>query len=287
MLLSKTLTPFLYTFYLLGNSPFPTATSATTTYLKKLLFKLPVLCIISFGLVVTAHFLRSDYDVAWENRGLDVIHVLLIMISLITNFVIAYQCLFRFTSWIQLQESFGRLETEFLSFLPNKSVNLNKFRNNFLIKSSIMLTSYLALLLAIIMCVLTGAYYHTSYMIVLAFINDLCAFQVVFYVDLSKFFLKAIAHSLRDINGGHVKCVNETLTETKFLAQTKKLHANIYRTVNKINEYFGPFLLSFIVQQFLVISYYIFWIFLNKFSMSPWSSLGLQKHFLPFLVVEF
>lgn len=274
MLLSKTLTPFLYTFYLLGNSPFHSATSATKNYFEKFLIKLPILCQISFSLFVTVHFLRNDYVVVCENQGLEII-VLLILSSLITNLVIAYQCLFRFASWIQLQESFGRLETEFLSFLPNQSVNLNKFRNIFLIKCFVMLASYLVLLLAIIMSRLTGSYYHTSYMIVLAFINDLGAFQVVFYVDLSKFFLKTISHSLRDISSGNDKCVNETLTETKFLAQAKKLHASIYRTVNKINEYFGPFLLSFIVQQFLVISYYIFWIFLNKFSFSPWSSLGL------------
>lgn len=274
MSLSKTLIPFLYTFYLLGQSPFPLATSALKNNLNRFLFKFPACILIVGCLYLTIHFLKNDYHVAWDNRGLDIIHVLLMMSSLITNFVVAYQCLFQGTIWTQLQESFCRLDTEFRDLLPNKNVEFTKFRNFFLIKCSAMLGSYFVLIFAMVMSRITNKELYTSYMVVLTLINDLCAFQVVFYVDLTKFFLKTVTCSFYDITGDKAQCVNEVFVETKFILSMKKLHSSIYKTVDKINEYFGLFLLSYIVQQFLVISYYIFWIFLHKFNVGLWSGLG-------------
>ncbi len=275
MLLSKTLTPFLYAFYLLGQSPVPSVLSISENYFKRFLFKLPVSILICISLYVTVHFLRNDYYVEMVNPALNVIHVLLIISSLITNLIIAYQCLFRGSYWIKLQKSLSELETEFHNLLPNKSVKLAKFRNVFLIKCFAMMASYFMLILAMIMLRLSNEHFNTSYMIVLAFINDLCAFQVVFYVDLIKFFLKTITYTFRDIDDGKSVVATDAVVVTKLLTSVKQLHSSMLKAVDRINEHFGFFLLSYIVQQFLQISYYIFWILLNRFGKNPWSSLGL------------
>lgn len=276
MSLSNTLAPFLYIFYLLGQSPFPSAASALTNNFKRFLFKLPVFVLICVSLYVTIVTFKKDYYVTCKNRGLDMIHFLLIVSSLITNLIIAYHCIFKDPFWNQLQTSFGRLESEFYDLLPNKNLKLSTFRNFFVIKCFAMVISYIILILAMIMSRLRSESFDASYMVVSAFINDLCALQVVLYVDLLKQFLKTITCAFQDINGDNdkAKCLGEAFIDTKFIVSMKKLHSSIYKTVSKVNDYFGMFLLNYIVQQFLVISYYIFWIFLNKFSGGPWSSLG-------------
>lgn len=276
MSLSNILTPFQYAFYVLGQSPFPSATFASTNNFRRFFFKLPVLVLLCVSVYVTILLFRNDYYITCVNRGLDIIHFLLIMSSLITNLVITYQCIFQDQFWTQLQDMLFKLETEFEDLLPNKNVKFTKFRNVFVIKCVTMLISYFILILAMIMSRITNESVHTTYMVVLAFINDLCAFHVVFYVDLIKKFLKTITDAFQDISEDHdeIKCLNAVFIDTKFIMSMKKLHSSIHKTVAKVNEFFGLFLLSYIVQQFLVISYYIFWIFLNKFNVGPWSSLG-------------
>lgn len=274
MSLSEALTPFLYSFYIIGESPFPSVRLASKTKFVKFLFKLPVLILICVSIYVTIHFLRNDYFVACDRRGLDIIHILLIMSSLITNLSISYQCLFHGTCWTQIQESLCRIETEFQNLLPNTNLKLSKFRKQFLLKFFVILLSYFTLSLAMIMFRIENVeYYHKTYMIVLTIINDSFALQVVFYVDLIKLFLKTITDTFYG-GGVDAKCVNEAFIDTKFILSTKKLHSSIYKVVEKINEYFGFFLLSYIIHQFLAISYYIFWIFLNKFTAGFWSSVG-------------
>lgn len=256
MSLSNTLTPFLYTFYLLGQSPYPSVPSPSTNVLQRFLLKVPGFVLVCASLCVTINFLRNDNFVG-------IIHIALIMSSLSTNLVIAYQSLFQGSSWIQLQELFSRLETEFQDLLPQTKVKLTKFRIWFLIKCTVTSALYFILLLAMIMSRITNEYFHTSYMIVLALTSDVCAFQVVFYVDLIQSFLRTITDAFQDFHG-----------EAKFIMSMKKLHSKIFKIVEKVNEYFGLFLLSYIVQQFMVISFYIFWIFLNDFTFAPWKSLG-------------
>lgn len=276
MSLSNTLTPFLFTFYFLGKSPYPSAT-ATTNSFKRFSFKLPVFVLVGVSLYVTIHIFTNDQSVPCLNRVIDIIHVLLIISALITNLVSAYQCIFHDRFWIQLQESFYKLQTEYQDVLPNKNLNFAKFRMAFVLKCSAMLISYIILVFARIMSRISNAYYRTSYMVALSFFNDLCALQVVFYVDLIQFFLKTITYAFQDINRvtDNGKCLSEAFIDTKFITSMKQLHSSICKSVDKVNEHFGLFLLSYVVQQFLVISYYIFWIFLNKFDVGLWTTMGL------------
>lgn len=130
-------------------------------------------------------------------------------------------------------------------------------------------------------------YSHTSVMIVLAFINDLSALQLVLYVDLSKFFLKTIWCTFHNIDGEEARCVREALIESELLASTKKCFMSISKTVDKINDHFGLFLLTYVVQQFLALSYYIFWNLINKFGVGLWTSIGLSNFQLCSAVICF
>ncbi|KAJ6633780.1 putative gustatory receptor 2a [Pseudolycoriella hygida] len=127
-----------------------------------------------------------------------------------------------------------------------------------------------------VMSKITDEKFVTSYMVVLAFFNDLSAFQTIFYVDLSIVFLKSITRALRNYDAEKDSC--EKSSDVKFIKSMRKLHLCIWKSADKINEYFGLFLLGYIVQQFLVISYDIYWIFLNKFNVGIW--LGLDNAFV-------
>lgn len=225
----------------------------------------------------TIHFFSKDFYYAWYNDALVVIHVLLIVSSLLTNFVTTCRSLFRGSVNVQLQQSFTALEKEFQILLPNKNVHLTKFRNVFSMKCFAMLFTYFVLVFAMIMSRIQSAYSHTSLMIVLAFINDLSALQVVLYVDLIKFFLKTISYTFRNVDGEEAKCVREALIGAELLASTKKCFVSTSKIVDKINKHFGLFLLAYTVQQFLAISYYIFWNLINKLSVGLWPSLGLYN----------
>ncbi|XP_037024721.1 uncharacterized protein LOC119066388 [Bradysia coprophila] len=273
MSVENTWTPLLYTFYFLGQSPFPSTSIASKSYFKRLLLKLPILIVFCASMYGTIHFFNTDFYFAWHNEGLIVIHILLILSSIMTNLVMTSRSLFRGSVCVQLQQSFNALEMEFKNLLPNKNVQLGKFRNVFLMKFFTVLISYIVLVFAMTMSRIKTEYSHTSFMIVLAFINDLCALQVVLYVDLTKFFLKTITGTFRKIAGEEAKCVREAVIRTELLVSTKKCYLSISKTVDKINEHFGPFLLAYIVQQFLAVSYYIFWVLDSKFSIGLWPSI--------------
>lgn len=277
MLLANTWTPLLYIFYILGQSAFPSTKLASQSYSKQFFLKSPALIVFSVSLYVTIHFFYQDFSFAWKNQGLDVIHVLLILSSLITNIIITYRCLFRGSVCIELQESFSALEVEFQKLLPNGDVQLAKFRNAFLMKCFALLLSYFIVVFAMTMSRIQTEYSHTSLMIVLAFINDLCALQIVLYVDLTKFFLKTISHTFRNIDGDEARGVREAFIKNELLISTKKCYTSIARTVDTVNRSFGLFLLTYMIQQFLAISYYIYWVLLNKFNIGLWSSLGVQN----------
>ncbi|XP_037024757.1 uncharacterized protein LOC119066400 [Bradysia coprophila] len=273
MSLANAWNPLLYTFYFLGQSPFPSTSIDSKSYFKRLLLKLPALIIICVSVYATVHFFNNDFYIAWEERGLDVIQVLLILSSLITNLVVAYRCLFRGLLCIHLQQSFSALEIEVQSSLPSRTLHLMKFRNVFLMKCVTMVILYAALVFAMVMSRVKKEYSTTSLMIVLAFNIDFCALQVVLYVDLIKFFLKATTDTFRDINSDKAKCDKEAFAKTELLTSIRKLYSSIYKIVGKVNEHFGLILLTYIVQQFLVIAYYVFWILLNKFKMGIWTSM--------------
>lgn len=277
-LLSELSKPFLYTFYFLAQNPFP-STKFSKNRLTRFLSKLPVFILICVSLYVTIYSFTNDQYVTRKNHAREIIHVLLIISSSVANLTIAYQCIFLSETWTELQESCLRLETEFESLMPNGNVQLTKFRKQFLIKCAVMSLIYIISIFAMIMSRFTDEKFVTSYMVVLAFFNDLGAFLAIFYVDLSKFFLKAITHAFRDYDRGDRLC--EKTAEAKFIKSMKKLHLSIWKTVDKINEYFGLFLLGYIVQQFLMISYDIYWIFLNKFNVGIWLGMG-EKFFFYF-----
>ncbi|XP_037024732.1 uncharacterized protein LOC119066398 [Bradysia coprophila] len=273
MSLENTWTPLLYTFYFLGQSPFPSTSTISKSYFKRLLLKLPILIVFCASMYVTIHFFNKEFYFAWGNEGLDVISFLLILSSLMTNLVITCRSLFRGSVCVQLQQSFSALEMEFQKLLPNRNVQFGKFRTVFLMKFFAVLILYFVLVFAMSMSRIKAEYSHTSLVVVLAFINDLCALQVVLYVDLTKFFLKTISHTFLNIDGAEAKCVREAVIRTELLLSTKKCYLSISKTVDKINEHFGPFLLAYIVQQFLAVSYDIFWVFVSKLSAGLWPSL--------------
>lgn len=277
--LSEISKPFLYTFYFLAQNPFPSPTFDSKNKFKILLCKLPVFLLICVSLYVTIYSFTNDQYVTVKNHAREIIHVLIIISSSITNLTIAYQCLFLSKTWTQLQESFYRLETEFQDLLPNVNVKFTKFRKRFIIKCVVMLVFYIISIFSMIMSRITDEKVLTSYMVVLAFFNDISAFQTIFYVDTIISFLKAITQAFReyDSRSDAIERSCEKSTEAKFIESMKKLHFGIWKTVDKINEFFGLFLLGYIVQQFLMISYDIYWIFLNKFNVGIW--LGLGKKF--------
>lgn len=265
--------PFLYTFYFLAQNPFPTTKFGSKNKFLWFLSKLPVLILICISLYVTVYSFANDRYVTLTNHAREIIHVLLIISSTATNLTIAYQCLFLCPTWSDLQESFLRLETEFQDSLPNRNVQYEKFRKHFIIKCLVMLFFYLMSIISMVMSHLTTGKVVTSYMVILNALNDLSAFQTIFYVDLSKYFMKTISQTLRydDVSRDRL---TEKPNEAKFIKSIKKLHLSIWKSVDRINEYFGLFLLGFIVQQFLMISYDIYWIFLNKFNVGFWLGLG-------------
>lgn len=275
MSLSEISKPFLYAFYLLAQNPFPSAKFNSKNNVIRFVSKLPVFILICVSLYVTLYSLRNDPYVSAENKAREIIHVSSIISSLITNLTIAYQCLFLTKTWTEVQDSFCKLETEFQDLLPTVNVKFTKFRKDYLIKCFVILVLYSISILAMIMSRLLDEKFLTSYMVVLAFINDLNAFQVMFYVDLSKLFLKTITQAFGDVDGvDSVKCVNDKFNESKFITSMKKLHLSVRKTVDKVNKYFGLFLLGYIVQRFLMISYDIHWILLNRFNVGIWLSLG-------------
>lgn len=254
MSLANTWKPFLYAFYFLGQSPFPSS-ATSKNYFKQLLFKLPPLILISASLYAIVHFTRGDFHISWDKRGrLDIIHFLLILSSLITNLILVYRCLLWGSVCIRLQESLSALEIDFQSLLPSKNVHLTKFRNVFLVKCFVMLILYVALVFAMVMARIKMEHSYTSFMILLIFNIDLCVLQVVLYVDLIKFFLMAIADNFNTDTATYDR---ESCIKSELLASGKKLYSSIYKIVDKVNEHFGLLLLTYIVHQFLVISYYI------------------------------
>lgn len=273
--LSELSKPFLYTFYFLAQNPFP-STKFTKNKWTRFLSKLPVFMLICVSLYVTIYSFTHDQYVTRKNHAREIIHVLLIISSSVANLTIAYQCIFLSETWTELQESCLKLEAEFEVLMPNGNVQLTKFRKQFLLKCVVMSLIYFISIFAMIMSRFTDEKFVTSYMVVLAFFNDLSAFQTIFYVDLCKFFLKTITHAFRDYD--HGGRLYEKSAEAKFIKSMTKLHLSIWKTVAKINEYFGLFLLGYIVQQFLMISYDIYWIFLNKFNVGIW--LGMGEKFL-------
>lgn len=276
-ILSELSKPFLYSFYFLAQSPFPSPTFCSKNKFKRFLSMFPVVGLICVSLYVTIYSFTNDQYVTWKNHAREIIHVLLIFSSSITNLTIAYQCIFLSHIWTQLQESLCRLETEFQELLPNGNVKFKKFRKVFIIKCAVMLFFYVTSIFFMIMSRIVDKKYVTSYMVVLSFFNDLSAFQVIFFVDLSKYFLAAIRQTFRDEERSDRSC--DKSDEAKLMKSMKKLHLSIWRTVDKINEFFGFFLLGYIVQQFLMISYDIYWIFLNKFNVGIWLGFG-KKRFL-------
>lgn len=174
MSLPKLSEPFLLIFYLLAQNPFPSTSFNSKNNLKRILSKLPVFVLICISLYVTLYSLKNDQYVTRKNQAREIIHVLLIISSLITNLMIAYQCIFLSKHWLHLQESSCRLETEFQNLLPNVNVKLTKFRKNYLIKCIFMLALYFISIFAMVMSRITDVKFVTSYMVVLAFINDLC-----------------------------------------------------------------------------------------------------------------
>lgn len=279
MKLSKISKPFQFIFYILAQNPYPSVSLSSTKNVYKFLLKLPVLLLICISVYVTFYSLKNDQHATSENRAREIIHVLLIISSSVTNLVTAYQCIFLSKTWIELQASLDKLETEFQDALPNIEVKLTKFRNNYLIKCLIVIFLYFFSIFSMFMS-RTNTKVINSYMFILVLINDLNAFQVIFYVDLIKLFLKAMTQALNGAVVGHLeKHSNEKPIGSKFISTTmKKLHLNVWKTVEKLNKYFGLFLLGYIVQQFLVISFDIYWIFLNKFSVGVWLSMG-SHHF--------
>lgn len=278
--LSELSEPFLYTFFFLAHNPYPSTAYDSKNKLTKLASKLPVFMLICISLYVTIYSFINDQYVSRENHAREIIHVLLIISSSITNLSIAYQCIFLSRSWTQLQESIYRLETEFQELLPNRNnVQFTKFRKHFIIKCAVTLVVYIISIFAMIMSRITDEKFVTSYMVVLALFNDLSAFQAVFHVDLCKYFLKSITHAFRD-DDSEREC--EKSAEAKFIKSMKKLHLSVWKTVDKVNEYFGIFLLGYIVQQFLMISYDIYWIFLNKFNVGIWLGLGKKIGFFAY-----
>lgn len=274
MSLSKLFAPFILIFYLLAQNPFPTTTFDSKNKLKRFLSKLPVFILICISLYVTLYSLKNDQYVTRKNQAREIIHVLLIISSLITNLVIAYQCIFLTQKWIDLQESFFKVETEFENLLPSVNVKLTKFRKNYLIKCIVMFVLYFISILSMVMSRIMDEKMVTSYMVVLAFINDLNAFQLVFYVDLSNYFLKTMTQAFRNNESDDsIKC-SEKFSEAKFVVSLRRLHLLVWKAVDSINKYFGLFVLGYIVQQFLMISYDIYWIFLNKFNVGIWLSVG-------------
>lgn len=273
--LSEISKPFLYTFYLLAQNPFPTITFCPKNKFKKFLSQIPVVALICVSLYVTIYSFTNDQYVTSKNHAREIIHVLLIISSSITNLTIAYQCIFLTKTWTQLQESFYGLETEFQNVIPNGQLEFKKFRKRFIIKCVVMLIFYIISIFSMIMSKITDEKFVTSYMVVLNLFNDISAFQTIFYVDLIKSFLKAINHAFRDDDlNDAIKLSCEKATETSFIKSMKKLHLSVWKAVDKINDYFGLFLLGYIVQQFLMISYDIYWIFLNKFNVGIWLGLG-------------
>lgn len=271
-LLTELAKPFVYTFYFLAQNPSPSPTFCTKNKLKIFLSKLPVIVLICVTLYVTIYSFKNDQYATPKNHAREIIHVLLIISSSITNLTIAYQCIFLSHTWTQLQESLLRLETEVQELLPNGNIKFKKFRKEFVIKCAVMLFFYVTSIFFMFMSRLTNEKYVTSYMVVLGFFNDLSAFQVIFFVDLSKSFLTAITNSFRDNECIDRSC--EKAVDAKFMKSMKKLHLSIWKTVDKTNECFGLFLLGYIVQQFLMISYDIYWIFLNKFNVGIWLGFG-------------
>lgn len=274
-LLSDISKPFMYTFYFLAQNPFPSTTFNSKNKCKRLLCNLPVVLLICVSLYVTMYSFTNDQYVTSKNHAREIIHVLLIISSSVTNITIAYHCIFLSKTWTQVQESFFRLETEFQDLLPNVNVKFKQFRKRFIIKCLVMLVFYIISIFSMIMSRITDEKFVTSYMVVLAFFNDIAAFQTIFYVDLIKSFLSAITRAFHD--DGRTDTIEsscEKSTEAKFIKSMKKLHLSIWKTVDKINEFFGLFLLSYIVQQFLMLSYDIYWIFLNKFDVGIWLGLG-------------
>lgn len=271
MLLVNIWRPLFYIFYFLGQSPHPSS-KASTNYFKKLLLKSPTLISICVSLFAAVHFNSNDFHIAWNKRGLDVVHVMLILSSLIVNIVLAYLCLFRSSLCIALQESFSALEIDFQSLLPGRNVHLTRFRNVFLVKCFTMVILYVALVVTMIMSRTRNEHSHTSFMIVLIFNIDLCALQVVLYVDLINVFLMVITDTLSSDKSSRDR---QYFIKTDVLRSGKKLYSSIYKIVDKINENFGLLLLTYIVHQFLVISYYIFWLLGNKFKVGFWTSMGL------------
>lgn len=263
--------PFLYTFYFLAQNPFPSARFNPKNKFLWCLCKLPVLVLICVSLYVTIYSFTNDQYATPKNHAREIIHVLLIISSSITNLTIAYQCLFLSRTWTQIQDSFSRLEAEFQDLLPNEDVRLNKFRQHFVLKCGAMFVFYIISIFAMIMSRITDEKFVSSYMVVLTLLNDMNALQTIFFVDLSKYFMKTITHAFladRTID------TDEKFVEKKFIQSMKKLHLSVWKTVDKINEYFGLFLLGYIIQQFLMISYDIYWIFLNKFNVGIWLGLG-------------
>lgn len=272
--LSELTKPFLYIFYFLAQNPFPYIGFCSRNKILWCLSKLPVLVTICVSLYVTIFSFTNDQYATDTNHAREIIHVLLIISSSITNLTIAYQCIFLTSTWTELLSSFLRMETEFRDLLPNGKVQLERFRKNFIIKCGIMLVFYAISVLAMIMSRIADDKFVTSYMVVLNALNDFNALQAVFFVDLSKYFMKAIVDALRDVDGRDSGHQLEKTDEAKFLKSMKQLHLSIWKTIDKINDYCGLFLLGYIVQQFLMISYDIYWIFLNKFNVGIWLGLG-------------
>lgn len=273
-MLSRLTKPFLYLFYILAQNPFPTADFSSKNKFKKILFTLPVLVLICISVYFTLYSLRNDQYVTEYNKAREIFHVLLIVSSFVGNLTTAYQCIFLRQTWTELLKSFSELETEFQKMLPIAHGELIKFRKMFIIKCVIMFALYV-FTVSVRIVLYTIFDKHLSYMFVLGFFNDLNALQVLFFVDLSKFFLKIISRGFRD-NVDSTKCFDEKFIKSKFLISTKKLYSRIWKTVQQINEYFGVFLLAYIVAQFLNISYDIYWILFNKFTAGIWMSLGLK-----------
>lgn len=263
--------PFLYTFYFLAQNPFPSARFNSKNKLLWILSKLPVLVLSCVSLYVTIYSFYNDQYATPKNHAREIIHVLLIISSSITNLTIVFQCLFLSSTWTQMQEAFIGLETEFKELLPSQDVHYTKFRKRFVMKCSTMFIFYIISIFAMIMSLVTDEKFVSSYMVILTLVNDLGALQTIFFVDLSKYFMKTITHAFR---ADRTIDVNEKFAEEKFIKSMRKLHMSIWRTVDNINEYFGLFLLGYIIQQFLMISYDIYWIFLNKFDVGIWLGLG-------------
>ncbi|KAG4065684.1 hypothetical protein HA402_012362 [Bradysia odoriphaga] len=174
-----------------------------------------------------------------------------------------------------IQESFSGLETEFKDLIPGQDVPYTKFRKHFVLKCGAMFFFYIISIFAMIMSRITDEKFVSSYMVVLTLLNDLSALETIFFVDLSKYFLKTITYAFR---ADRTVDISEKFAEEKFVKSMKRLHLSVWKTVDKINEYFGLFLLGYIIQQFLMISYDIYWIFLNKFDVGIW--LGLDNGFV-------